>query len=204
MLTLNTQFVVNQVTILSLRTPGDPVDLQLILDSNWNAGRPTELDVRMRTNISVAFFEVLDVTFRVPPLSVGVSGKLPNSTTAPNTGLFTVTVPSIRNKVARTYLLADTNVSVPDVYGTAFWLQDVINELEGKIVYAQPVYDGSLWSMIVSPVFVEVSVADAIDPNRGSREIYKDYVEANDTWSKAVFALQVSTSCTPSNLDLII
>ena len=199
-LNINTQFVVNLVEILSLRTPSHPVDLQILLDNNWKAGQPTELDVRMKTNLSVALFEALDVTFTLPPLSVGVSGPLPNSTNT-TTELFVVTVPSITSKKPSSSLLAEANVSVPAVYEVASWLQDLVEDLDGKYVNAHPVYDGSLWSLIIEPVLVEVSVADAIDPNRASRKNYlsmngtdssmKDDA-SNETWSKAVFALQVS------------
>lgn len=70
---------VNQVEILSLGTPEAPMDLQIILEEdNFATGMPdgTPVDVTARANMTLGIFEIVDLTFVVPPLAVEVLAPL--------------------------------------------------------------------------------------------------------------------------------
>jgi len=71
---------VNLVEILSLSTPEEPMDLQIILEEDKRGvGMPdgTPVEVRARANLSIGIFESIDLTFVVPPMAVEISAPLP-------------------------------------------------------------------------------------------------------------------------------
>lgn len=52
------------------------------------------------------------------------------------------------------------------MYESAAWLEEVIADLSDKWIIAQPMSTGDVWSYICEPLRLNISVADAISPNR--------------------------------------
>ncbi len=76
---------VNLIEVLSLSTPEEPIDLQVILAENkLGIGMPdgTPVEVRVRANLSIGIFDSIDLTFVVPPLAVEISTPLPKNLAA--------------------------------------------------------------------------------------------------------------------------
>jgi len=80
--TTASKVAVNLIEVLSLSTPEEAIDLQVILEENkLDIGMPegTPVEVRVRANLSIGIFDSIDLTFVVPPLAVEISTPLPKN-----------------------------------------------------------------------------------------------------------------------------
>jgi hypothetical protein len=123
-------------------------------------------------------------------ITVQVSAPL-NSSNSNQTQLFQLTVPPLRKTETSSGLSVKSNVSVSNIYAMAYWLNEVISDVTGKWVTAQPVFVGSLWSLICEPVRLNISVLDAIDADGSLRSNKTRQGRRDDIYSKIFFSMKV-------------
>lgn len=198
------------VEVLSLRTPVEPMDLQVILDEDRSkAPEGTQVEVQARTNLSIGLLDIIDLTYTVPPLAIGISSPLNAEDLAMNrsTSLFTLAIPAMDKAEAEGPLLVDSTVRIANIYHATAWLEDIMADLDGKYVVAQPISMGDVWSYMVEPLRLKIDVLTAINSTTVSQNKTlvsntddvapkKDapamLVNPNGTWSKIRFSAAVS------------
>ncbi len=214
MQTSASKVAVNLVEVLSLRTPEAPMDLQLILgEDKAQAPDGTQVEVRARTNLSIGLLDMVDLTYIVPPVAIGIAAPLSAADAATNTttSLFTLAIPAMDKALPRGPLLVESTVRIGNIYHATAWLEDLMADLQDKYVVAQPLNTGDVWSYMVEPLRLHINVLAAINSTTPSLSLDKAGAvrapraeeeapapppamllqTSNETWSKILFRAAV-------------
>lgn len=192
---------VNLVEVLSLRTPEEPMDLQMILDQDKShAPEGTQVEVRARTNLSIGLLDAVDLTYTVPPVAIGIAAPISAADAAGNqmTSLFTLAIPAMDKALPRGPLLVESTVRIANIYHATAWLEGLMADLQDKYVVAQPLNTGDVWSYMVEPLRLKINVLAAINSTTQAEEGAPAAAPAtilkqspNETWSKILFRAAV-------------
>ena len=161
-----TKVAVNLVEVLSLRTPEAPMDLQMILEEDKRqAPEGTQVEVTARTNLSIGLLDIIDLTYTVPPLAIGLAAPLTPEDAANNvsTSLFTLAIPAMDKSTPRGPIMVDSSVRIANIYHATMWLEGLLTDLQGKYVIAQPLSTGDVWSYMAEALRLKVDVLTAIN-----------------------------------------
>lgn len=215
MQTSASKVAVNLVEVLSLRTPEEPMDLQRILDQDKShAPEGTQVEVRARTNLSIGLLDMVDLTYIVPPVAIGIAAPLSAEDAAANTttSLFTLAIPAMDKALPQGPLLVESTVRIGNIYHAAAWLEGLMVDLQDKYVMAQPLNTGDVWSYMVEPLRLKINVLTAINSTTLSDDVAAPtpapprdgatgpavvapaatiVQSSNETWSKIMFRAAV-------------
>jgi hypothetical protein len=208
MQTSASKVAVNLVEVLSLRTPEEPINLQLILDQDKShAPEGTQVEVRARTNLSIGLLDMVDLTYTVPPVAIGIAAPISAEDAAANitTSLFTLAIPAMDKALPRGPLLVESTVRIGNIYHATAWLENIMADLQDKYVVAQPLNTGDVWSYMVEPLRLKINVLAAINSTTLSEEEPAPapradgaapppatiLQNANETWSRILFRAAV-------------
>jgi hypothetical protein len=91
-----------------------------------------QVDVTARTNLSLGILDMVDLTYTMPPLTVGISAALTSEMNAANktVQLFTVSVPEMDKYAVSGPLIVDTSMSIDNFYHSALFLEQLIADLQ--------------------------------------------------------------------------